>query len=70
MGEQEPLHTYLYSFGTEDTPNLFSFLWSGFICLDLGDWTGWSRDQKRKEDRQGWRQEAMDRGSIRRICPP
>lgn len=47
MGEQKPLHTYLYSFCIGDIPNLFVFLWSGFTYLGLDDWgetkKEWSR---------------------------
>lgn len=55
MGEQKPLHTYLYSFCTGDIPNLFVFLWSGFTCLGLSDWDKtkkrWSRAAGRRKDR-------------------
>lgn len=44
MGEENPLHTFLYSFCTGDIRNLFVFLWSGFTYLGLDDW-----DKTKKE---------------------
>lgn len=70
MNEQKPLHTYLYSFCTGDTPNLFVFLWSGFPYLGLYDWTwrvqGSEEGGGKTESREQRKIETVDIGQ--RIC--